>query len=383
MTAHYDVSIVIPVFNKWNLTKDCLESIAAANEAVRYEVIVVDNGSSDETVSACEVLGRQLFGGAFRYERSECNLNFAAGCNRGASVATGQYVLFLNNDTIVTPNWLGPLVARMQSDRRLGAIGPLLMHPDRGGLGDRVQHIGVSVSRRKRLFHIFEHWPVSHPVVSMHRELQAITAAAMMLPRRLFEHVGGFHEAYRNGFEDVDLCVQLARTGSTMCCEPKSRVYHLEGQTPGRHDNEEHNSAIIMQRAMPFMRPDAVQLAEASGFAWGLGGCGETVVLTTPEQRREIQTRLASAESARTIYDLLQEYPCWYEGYSAFASCLVDAGREHEALEWLLLRLRLNASQNVLIQLAKIYRRLGRHDAATHTLQCATKIEKNGSDAHV
>jgi hypothetical protein len=217
----------------------------------------------------------------------------------------------------------------------------------------------------------------------MHRELQAITAAAMMLPRRLFEHVGGFHEAYRNGFEDVDLCVQLARTGSTMCCEPKSRVYHLEGQTPGRHDNEEHNSAIIMQRAMPFMRPDAVQLAEASGFAWGLGGAGETVVLLTDAHRREIAARLEGARSASTIHQLLMEYPCWYEGYSFFASCLVDAGREYEALEWLTLRLRMNSCEMTLRQIAKIYSRLGHYESAAESLKMIDVIRTRPQSAAV
>ncbi|GAB6176644.1 hypothetical protein JCM16814_15350 [Desulfobaculum senezii] len=188
------------------------------------------------------------------------------------------------------------------------------------------------------------------------------------MPIRLFEHIGGFCEEYRNGFEDVDLCVRVSRSGAKMCCEPKSRVYHLEGQSAGRHDNESYNSALAIRRAIPYMYPDAGDLAEQAGFSWSENSRGKFVVELRKEQKKEIQSCLAESKSANTIYGLLMDYPCWYEGYSFLANRLIDSGRSFEALDWLILRLRLNTTQAVLIEVAKIYGRLGLKEAAKDLL---------------
>uniref|UniRef100_UPI0012EBC515 glycosyltransferase family 2 protein n=1 Tax=Desulfovibrio cuneatus TaxID=159728 RepID=UPI0012EBC515 len=133
------VSIIIPVMNKWELTKACLESLARHTPAGVAEVIVVDNGSTDETAHALAPLGKQLFGNLFTPIRWEENRNFGPACNAGAEAARAPMLFFLNNDTLLTPNWLPPLLEAFDANPRLGAVGPLLLYEN-----GTVQHMGVT-----------------------------------------------------------------------------------------------------------------------------------------------------------------------------------------------------------------------------------------------
>ena len=108
--ANNPVSVIIPVFNNWELTRQCLSSLAE-NSPADLEVIVVDNGSTDETATGLEPLGQTLFEKHFRRIRFEENRNFAPACNAGAQAAHSEFLFFLNNDTIIRPGWLPPLLA--------------------------------------------------------------------------------------------------------------------------------------------------------------------------------------------------------------------------------------------------------------------------------
>jgi len=99
---------VIPVFNKWELTRACLVSLKERS-SLPFDVVVADNGSSDETVAGLEPLGRELFGERFQRIRFDENNNFARGCNAGATASKTPLLFFLNNDTLMTPGWDVPL----------------------------------------------------------------------------------------------------------------------------------------------------------------------------------------------------------------------------------------------------------------------------------
>jgi len=130
-----DVSIVIPVYNKLALTKVCVDSIHAVAVNNSFEIIVVDNGSSDGTA---EWLDEQEQLGRLRRVNNPENLGFAQGCNLGAAASSGRYVLFLNNDMEVLPGWLEPMATCLDQDSQVGIVGACLIFADQ-----TVQHGGA------------------------------------------------------------------------------------------------------------------------------------------------------------------------------------------------------------------------------------------------
>ncbi len=236
---NYVCSIVMPVWNRVELTKKCLTALAGLKDHPEYELIIVDNGSTDGTA---EFL-RQLSGDVRIIGNGE-NLGFAKACNQGAAAARGTYLVFLNNDTLPQPGWLTALVAEVDGHAEVGIVGSKLLYPD-----GTIQHAGV-VRDRKRLlpYHIYKSFAGDHPAVNHRRELQIVTAACMLVRRTLFDELGGFDEAFRNGFEDADLCLRAQQRGQLIVYQPRSQVYHLESQTPGRKAHEEENAARFLER---------------------------------------------------------------------------------------------------------------------------------------
>ena len=137
-----DVSIIIPVFNHWQDTLACLESIAHLTSEPSYEVIVVDDGSSDATPQILE----QIEGVVIL--RNEQNLGFIGSCNRGATAARGAFLVFLNNDTVVTPGWLEALARTFRTVPATGLAGAKLIYPD-----GRLQEAGSVIWRDATGYH--------------------------------------------------------------------------------------------------------------------------------------------------------------------------------------------------------------------------------------
>jgi len=232
-------SIIIPVFNNLSLTRQCLESIEENTDAP-HEIIVVDNGSSDGTRDYLHGLEAR---GAVRVITNRLNLGFAKASNQGAQAARGEYLVFLNNDTIVQPGWLREMVTVAQKDEKIGTVGAKLLYPD-----ESIQHAGVVFTDSKLVYHIYKYYDRDHPAVNKEREFQAVTAACMLIKKDLFFKAGAFPESYRNGFEDVDLCFTLREQGYKNVYTPRAVVYHLESKTPGRNDRDRENSQIFRSR---------------------------------------------------------------------------------------------------------------------------------------
>lgn len=235
----FDCSIVIPVSNKMELTVQCLTALSQLREALRYEVIVVDNGSTDGTGAFLAQLQ-----GDVRVITNRENLGFAKACNQGARAARGAYTVFLNNDTIPLEGWLSALVADAEAHPEVGVLGSKLLYPT-----GSVQHAGVVFERTHLLpYHIYKNFPGDHPAVNQRREFQAVTGACLFIRTALFTEIGGFDEAFHNGFEDVDLCLKVRETGLAVVYQPRSVLYHLESQTPGRMTNDGRNAALFLER---------------------------------------------------------------------------------------------------------------------------------------
>lgn len=320
------VSVVIPVFNKFDLTRDCLESLKRYAPDLAMEVVVVDNGSTDATVAELEPLGRNLFQERFHRIRHETNRNFGPACNAGALEARGEFVFFLNNDTLLTPGWFAPLVHGL--DDGCGAVGPLLMYPeDETLLSDRVQHLGVCCEPQCLLCHLYEHFPVSHPVVGKKRSLQFLTGAALFMRRSVFHEVGMLHEGYVNGAEDLDLCVRLRRKGYTLSSAPESRIYHLQSQTPGRHDHEADNAALFKERCMAHIFPDLHLHLKTDGYELALN---EHLIsyARLPRRRSELMEkaffRNTTTPDAETCEAMLLREPLFFPAYERLAAIYED-----------------------------------------------------------
>ena len=225
-TARLAASIVIPCFNRADLTLQCLQALAASTEPGTYEVVLVDNGSTDATAQLAD-----LAGPLFSVIRNEENLGFARACNQGAAAARAPVVVFLNNDVLARPGWLPALLAPFEHDPTVGIVGARLLFPD-GSL----QHAGIVIGTgvadgRLQGAHRFYQMPGDTPEALVAGEVQAVTGAVLAIRREAWDAVGGFDEGYWNGLEDVDLCLSVGDQGWKVVYEPSAVLVHLESQS--------------------------------------------------------------------------------------------------------------------------------------------------------
>ena len=351
-----DISIVIPAWNLWEVTASCLRSLAMHDGGA--QVVVVDNGSTDATRTELEPLGTALFGTRFLRVCLPENRGFAAGCNAGASAASGGALLFLNNDTLATPGWLPPLKEALDTPGT-GAVGPLLLYPD-----GRTQHCGVSFTPLGGVKHLYADFPGDHPAVRRTHPLQAITGAALLLRRADFEAAGGFCEDYANGYEDLELCFSLRQRGLSLAVVSASTVVHAESRTPGRHTRTPDNAALFGQRWGEHVRPDFHQQVALDGYETRLNAQGVSYAVPPPERERALSAQWGGGASERDLRAALHEEPLWREGHLLLGRLLAARNAWPEALEAAGLALRLLPTPEMARLLLRAARGGGQHDRA-------------------
>jgi GT2 family glycosyltransferase len=199
------VSVVIPLFNRYDLTVDCLAALGDV------DVVLVDNASTDATAQMPVTV------------RNEQNEGFARACNQGAEAATGEIVVFLNNDTIPHEGWLEPIV-RAFDDSSVGAVGSKLVYPD-----GSIQHAGVAIDFKQPPG--MEAWNLKSDWTNELSDVDAVTGACLAMRRSDFLRLAGFDPGYWNGYEDVDLCLNVWAHGLRVVYQPASVVTHLESQS--------------------------------------------------------------------------------------------------------------------------------------------------------
>ena len=220
-TNQPDVSIIIPVYNNEKYTYNCLKSILQ-NTSASFEVVVVDDGSAAPTKALLRSLRN------VHVVTNERNLGFLASCNRGASTARGKDLLFLNNDAIVTENWLTPLLQTI-SDSTIGAVGSKLVYPD-----GKLQEAGGIVWKDASGWNYGRYDDPNRPEYNFVRDVDYCSAAALLVRRDVFERIGGFDNRFSPAYyEDTDLCFSTRMLGYRVLYQPKSVVIHFEGQTSG------------------------------------------------------------------------------------------------------------------------------------------------------
>ncbi len=254
----YDISIIIPLFNNYQLTEKCLESIYRHTKNINFEIVLVDNGSTDETQSII-----------YKYTRAYPNIKviingtntgFSSANNIGVKVSKGKYVLLLNNDTIVTENWLPPLIEVLDNDENVAAVGAKLLFDD-----DSIQHAGVAIINNKLTGdplvaeHVYYKYDKSCECVNFPMEYQAITGACFLVRKSLYIDANGLDEKFWNGYEDIDLCFKLRKMGFKLVYQPYSVVYHLESQSGSERFKKAHdNIKLLHEKWLGLVTPDFV-----------------------------------------------------------------------------------------------------------------------------
>ena len=218
------VSVIIPTYGKTDFTLRCLASIAAYPPVVPIEIIVVDDASPDPEVAClAQVQGIRLL-------RNHANIGYLHSCNVASRLATGQYLLFLNNDTQVLPDWLDPMLALFDAYQDVGAVGAKLLYPD-----GRLQEAGGIIWRDGSGWNFGRHEDPDRPVFNYVREVDYCSGAALLVPHPVFDRIGRFDERYAPAyFEDSDLCFRLRSAGLKTMYQPLSRIVHFEGVSHGR-----------------------------------------------------------------------------------------------------------------------------------------------------
>lgn len=216
-------SIVIPVYNNSRLTFACLASIAKHAGDVPFEVIVVDDASSDDTQAV--LAGVE----GVRVLRNDTNVGFIDTCNRGATEARGEYLVFLNNDTTVTEGWLTALLDTFDRVSDAGLVGARLIYPD-----GRLQEAGGIVFSDGSGWNYGRGDDPDRPEYCFLREADYCSGACIAIRRELFAELDGFDTRYRPAYyEDTDLAFRVRGKGHRVLYQPECVVIHHEGASSG------------------------------------------------------------------------------------------------------------------------------------------------------
>lgn len=242
------LDIIIPVFNRSDLLKRCLEYIPEACGDLPYSVYVFDNGSTvsngmrgaqdmntpiipDEAGQIRELCGINKV----NYIRNGKNVGFPAACNQAARRGGSPLIFFLNDDVFLLPESINKLV-RSMDDPKIGAAGMKLLFPldskDPGRPAGKIQHVGLSTNIRGEFIHQFVGWSPENPRTLNIKHPYALTGAALITRRKLFREAGGFFEGYGIGtYEDVDYCLTIRSMGYNIYIEHEAIGFHLVGAT--------------------------------------------------------------------------------------------------------------------------------------------------------
>lgn len=217
------VSVIVPIHGKLPYTLACLKSIARHGADAPFEVIVVDDASPDDSATVlAQIKGLRLL-------RNDRNLGFIGSCNIGAASARGAYLLFLNNDTQVTPGWLDRLLDCFANEPDCGIAGSMLAYPD-----GRLQEAGGLVYSNGSAWNYGRFENRYDPRFLYRRDVDYVSGAALMIEAALFRDVHGFDQLYSPAYcEDMDLAFAVRAAGRRVIYQPESLVVHFEGISSG------------------------------------------------------------------------------------------------------------------------------------------------------
>jgi GT2 family glycosyltransferase len=249
------VSVLLLLCNRAELTLACLQALALRLNQTSFEVVIVDNGSTDETADLLERVR------GVRVVRNETNRGFPVGVNQAARAAAGKYLLLLNNDTQVLGRSIDVAADFLQAHPDVGAVGGKVVLLD-GSL----QEAGCTICRDGWTVQYGRQAAADDGSVDFQREVDYCSAAFLMTPREVFWQLGGLEEAFGPGyFEDTDYCVRLRQTGRHVVYLPDVALLHYEnGSSSSRADLED----LVGRNHRLFAARHAEWLPGKPGGAW-------------------------------------------------------------------------------------------------------------------
>ena len=217
------LSIVIPVYNQFVYTYSCVKSVIENCKGIPYEIIIADDCSTDETKDIADRISN------VKVCRTEQNVRFLLNCNHAAESAKGEFILFLNNDTVVHPGWLSALVETMDRDPEVGIVGAKLVYPS-----GKLQEAGGIIFRDASGWNYGNGDNPDAPEYNYLKECDYTSGASLMIRTTLWKEIGGFDKRFvPSYYEDTDLCFEARRHGYKVIYQPKAVVTHFEGRSNG------------------------------------------------------------------------------------------------------------------------------------------------------
>jgi GT2 family glycosyltransferase/Tfp pilus assembly protein PilF len=215
-------SIIILTFNQLEHTKPCLQSIEQ-HTPQPHELIIVDNGSTDGTLDYLRKYANDH--NNVRVISNKENLGFAAGNNQGLAVANGDYLLLLNNDTVVTEGWLARMLSVFERYSDVGIVGPVS-----NNISGPQQVKEASYQSLGKMHHFAKHWSAAHTGQTM--EFYRVVGFCLLAKREVIDRIGGLDEQFGSGnFEDDDFCLRAVVAGYKACIALDAFVHHTGSQT--------------------------------------------------------------------------------------------------------------------------------------------------------
>ena len=295
------VSIIIVNYNGKELLQKCLDSLLKVNYN-NFEIILVDNNSTDGSVEFITKNYPSLI-----IIKLDSNKGFAEPNNVAAKISKGKYLLFLNNDTVVTPNFISEMVKVMETDKKIAICQSLLLKPDGSvdSSGDFIDHLGVVYNSKTKIDEI--------------REVSSARGASMLVRSDIFEKLDGFDQKFFVTFEDVDLCWRSWILGYRVLIIPTSIVYHEGGITIKKIKSEIAFHGFKNQLAMKITNFEPILAMRNMILFFGIYGIRElkiwldyTISGSTKLSSTEYEDNIAPKPSfkviAKSIFWILSNY---------------------------------------------------------------------------
>ncbi len=216
-------SIIIPVYNNAIYTFNCLKSILKHTK-IPYEIIIVNDCSTDETSKMLSLIKN------IKIIHNKENKGFIESCNIGAKESHGEFILFLNNDTMVTENWLENIQKTFEKFSDVGIVGVKLIFPD-----GKLQEAGSIIFSDGSAWNYGKFDDPTNPEYNYIKKVDYCSGACIAIRKKLFFEVGGFDENLKPAYyEDTDLAMQIREKNLHVYYQPFSIVFHFEGITSGK-----------------------------------------------------------------------------------------------------------------------------------------------------